>query len=1072
MRRTLRTILFVAAAIGIGVAVGGLVGFLVAAFTAALLIRVEHLAARLDEVSRETDKARQASLWLYNRINEGTVVAPSEPPAAPDEAPPQPVPGHDAEPDPAQALQGERPLGKPSGEPEEQTPATPPPCAPPLEPLESIAPSEPPRRVPAAVAGDRARSVDEPVAAFESRPSLLQTLLATARTWLTTGNAPVKVGVLVLLVGVGLLIREASRRGIISLTIEARLIAVAVGAVLLLALGWRQRARRPIYGRSLQGAGIAALYITTYAAYEVYDLLPVAIAATAVVLVTVAAGVLAVRQDAQILAVLGIVGGFLAPVLAYRRPDDYLVVFSFYTVLSIAVVAVARFKVWPALNLVGLSFNIGISAFWLLRRFAPEDWPSLQPFIAAFVLIYLSLPLLAARRDAARVREYWTAPLVFGTPFAGLGLQQLVVGHTGRGVAASALVLAGLHVVLFAAARRRGDAAAELTDAYAGLAVVFSIIAVPLWLDAYYSTIAWAMQGLVLVWFGCRRSRLPAVVLGGLLQLLAAGAFVFHLVDALPYPPDRLVILNDYFAAAALLAAAALVSSRLLQRAGPSLPSGPTLAGPALVVGAVWWLVGGLLEIAYQAASWQLPSSFVFVVASCVVAVWVGERLGWPQLGALGLAVMPLLGFVLLAWLLHGPYHLDRPGGAAVMSAAGLCSGWLFQRCCRRRNLGPAFSWAALAWGAGWWLAGGLLEVAYRLPAWQVPMALGVVAVSFGVAAKVAKRADWPLLVEPGVLLLPAMGVLGGLWILEASHPLGRYGWAAWPVALGVHYWFLRFRDGTFGSLTATLHAGGFWVLAALLGAEVYWQVGRVAGGVWQPVATLAAVLLLAAGTLRAARESAWPVGPHRLVYLTGAIAPVLVVVAVIVFVTNLLLDGDPAPFRYIPVFNPLEMLVAPLLAVALAWRRAAAAGGDHALRRLVDRRWAPTLAPAGVAIATMSVARTIHHWRDEPWRFTELVRSTELQASLTIVWAAIALSTMVTGVRLARRAVWVAGASFMALVLLKLFLVDLANLGAVTRVVSFLGVGALLVVVGGYFAPVPPAAKDQDIAENPDPGG
>ena len=46
-----------------------------------------------------------------------------------------------------------------------------------------------------------------------------------------------------------------------------------------------------------------------------------------------------------------------------------------------------------------------------------------------------------------------------------------------------------------------------------------------------------------------------------------------------------------------------------------------------------------------------------------------------------------------------------------------------------------------------------------------------------------------------------------------------------------------------------------------------------------------------------------------------------------------------------------------------------------------------------------------------------------------------------------------------MALVVAKLFLVDLSSLGAVTRVVSFLGVGALLVVVG-YFAPVPPAAR------------
>ncbi|MDE0654317.1 MAG: DUF2339 domain-containing protein [bacterium] len=887
-------------------------------------------------------------------------------------------------------------------------------------------------------------------------------IVAAARTWLTTGNAPVKVGVLVLLVGVGLLIRETSRRGVITLTIEARLIAIAIGAVVLLVLGWRHRARRPTYGRSLQGAGIGALYITTYASYEVYDLLAVGLAAAAVILITVLAGVLAVRQDAQVLAIFGIVGGFLAPVLAYRGTDDYIVVFSFYTVLSVAIVVVAWFKVWPSLNLLGLLFNIGISAFWLLFRYAEEDWPSLQPFIAVLVVIYMVVPLLAALRDPPRITGHWMAPLVFGTPFAGLWLQHLVIGHTARGVAASALVLAGLYVVLYAAARRLGDGAGELAEAYAGLAAAFGAIAVPLWLGAYYTTVAWAMQSLLLIWFGCRRSRLPAVAGGLLLQVLAGSAFAIHLTASLPYPADRLVILNDYFAAAVLLAATAIGSSRLLQRAGPSLRLGG-LAGAALAWGAAWWLAGGLLEIAYQVPSWPLPVSFVFVVASCGAAVWLAERMRWRQLGASGFVVVPALGFVLLAWLLHGPYHLDQHGAAAVMAATGLVSGLLLHRSGRQYGLGPEVAWVALGWGAAWWLAGGLLEIAYRLPSWQLPMALGFVAASLGLAARAAERAHWPQLGTLGLLILPTLAVMLGLATVWTSHPLGRYGWAVWPLALAVYYWFLRFRDGVLGSwVAAALHVGGFWVVAALVGFEVHWQVGRVAGGVWQPVAALAAVLLLVGAALRASRQHLWPIGPLRRVYLAGGVGPVVLVLAAALLVANLLLDGDPSPFRFIPVFNPLEMLVAALVAVALQWRRAAAEVGEHRLRSLVDGRWAPTLASAGVVVATMSVARTIHHWRGEPWRFAELVRSTELQASLTIVWSAIALTTMVAGVRLVRRPVWIAGASFMALVLLKLFLVDLASLGAVTRVVSFLGVGTLLVVVGGYFAPVPPAAKEQ----------
>lgn len=1063
---------------GIGMAVWGVGGLLAGGAIGYLAGRLADLRARLHELEQAQHEIRQIALSKPPPRPPDTVPRTEEsPPAPPDRLPP---------PGPAQPLEP-FPWAEPavaSGEPARPDPdrAGPPPAdeparAEPPQPEPSQPEPEPREGAAAGVGEARARGPVAPVdavAAYRPPADPLTKLAAAVKTWLTTGNAPVKVGAVVLLVGLGLLIREAGRRGIFTLTIEARLIAVAVIALILLATGWRQRRRRPIYGLSLQGVAIAGLYLTTYAAFQVYGLVPVAAAAAAVIVTTVGAGALAVTQDARILAVLGIIGGFLAPVLSSSRPDDYVWVFSFYVVLSLAIAGVAWFRTWPSLNLLGLAFNFGIAMFWLLARFEKEGWPTLLPFIAAFVLIYTALPVLSAVREPPSIRGLRTAPLVFGTPFLGLVLARLVVGHTARGVAASALVLLGLHAVLHTVARRLGPESRELAAAYAGLSTVFAAIAVPLWLDAYFMAIAWAAQGAVVLWFGCRRSLRLVIGGGAVLQLLATAAFATHLARTLPYPDGRLVILNEYLAAAVLLAATALASGWLLHRAAPRLNVGPWASGAALAWGAGWWLAGGLIEIVYQAPSWQLPASFVFVVASCGLALWGADRARWPQLGMLGLGVAPVLVLVVIAWLqqvawfAHEPF-LHRPGAAAVVAVSGLVSGLLVRRWSVRAKVGSGFSWFAMAWGAGWWLAGGLLEISHRLPSWQLPMALGFVVTSLGAAAWAAGRARWPQLNVLGVLILPTLAVCLGLSIVEVSHPLGRYGWVAWPVALAVYYWFLRIRDDVLGVLLAALHAGGFWVVAALIGAEVHWQVGRVAGGVWTPVAALGAVLVLVAGALGARRWSAWPCGPHKRVYVTGGTGPVLIVSATVLFVMQLLLDGDPAPFRFLPVFNPLEMLAAPLLAVALAWRRAAAAEGDHALRPLVDGRWARTLAPAGVVAATMSVARTVHHWRDVPWEPGALARSTELQAALSITWATIALSMMVVAVRLNRRAVWMAGASFMGLVVAKLFFVDLSSLGATTRVVSFLGVGALLVVVG-YFAPVVPAATVEETGDRTGP--
>ena len=144
---------------------------------------------------------------------------------------------------------------------------------------------------------------------------------------------------------------------------------------------------------------------------------------------------------------------------------------------------------------------------------------------------------------------------MFGTPFIGLGVQQLAIGHTEYGLAISAAALAAVQGALALASRRMGVDRSQLVEAYAGLSVAFSAIAVPLALDTYFTSTVWAVQGLLLLWLGCRRDRLLALVGGALLQVLAAASFVQHLTESLPYPEDARALVNEHFLGALLLAA-------------------------------------------------------------------------------------------------------------------------------------------------------------------------------------------------------------------------------------------------------------------------------------------------------------------------------------------------------------------------------------------------------------------------------------------------------------------------------------------------------------------------------------
>ena len=87
-------------------------------------------------------------------------------------------------------------------------------------------------------------------------------------------------------------------------------------------------------------------------------------------------------------------------------------------------------------------------------------------------------------------------------------------------------------------------------------------------------------------------------------------------------------------------------------------------------------------------------------------------------------------------------------------------------------------------------------------------------------------------------------------------------------------------------------------------------------------------------------------------------------------------------------------------------------------------------------------------------------MQSTLAQSALSLLWAFTALATMLVATRIAARLLWLTGAALLVVVVIKLFLVDLSSIGTIERIVSFIGVGLLMLVVG-YFSPLPPAAEE-----------
>src|SRR5690606_16377401 len=150
--------------------------------------------------------------------------------------------------------------------------------------------------------------------ATASTPSTIDAATRVVRRWFTTGNVPVKVGMLVLLAGVAALLKYANEQGWLQLPIELRLAGVAAAAVAGLVFGWRQRTAKPAFALALQGGAIGVLLLVVFAASKLYGLIPAGAALGLSVVLVAGLGVLAVLQDSRTLAVLGILAGFLAPI--------------------------------------------------------------------------------------------------------------------------------------------------------------------------------------------------------------------------------------------------------------------------------------------------------------------------------------------------------------------------------------------------------------------------------------------------------------------------------------------------------------------------------------------------------------------------------------------------------------------------------------------------------------------------------------------------------------------------------------------------------------------------------------
>jgi uncharacterized membrane protein len=478
--------------------------------------------------------------------------------------------------------------------------------------------------------------------------------------------------------------------------------------------------------------------------------------------------------------------------------------------------------------------------------------------------------------------------------------------------------------------------------------------------------------------------------------------------------------------------------------------------------GALKLLVESFIALSLAFGTLSIPLAFDGRLTSAAWALegaavaWISLRQGRLLPRLFGYALQLAAGIALL-WNSTG--HVPYLGTLFLAIAGFFCAAYIERNRSRLHRAEPLVAIALTAWGALWWFAGGTHEIMRQVEwLYRTHAVLAFFAVSSVAFSHIAGAVRWPSGRVLALALYPAAVTEMVLEVLQGVHPFAHLGAAAWAIAFASHFWLLHRHEKEAPRLVDALHAGGTWVLAIVGAREAGWWIDTAVEGkrVWPAISwAIVPALLLAA--LSAGRVQArWPLARHEAAYVLRGGAPITVFLALWTLYANVTSDGDPFPLPFVPLLNPLDLAIGAALLVLVAWLRAAAAHG-----------LGPWLAGARPALYVLfgagafvwvnaTLLRTLHHWADLPFALRPMLASQLVQASLTLLWMALALATMVFATRRARRALWIAGAALMGVVVAKLFLVDLASIGTLERIVSFIGAGVLMLLVG-YFSPVPP---------------
>ena len=414
-----------------------------------------------------------------------------------------------------------------------------------------------------------------------------------------------------------------------------------------------------LYAQGLIGAGIAIIYLSSFAAVNYYHLITPYVAFTLMFITAIAGGMLAAINNAPATAVMATIGGFLVPFLMGSRTSQVIPLLSYVLILDLGVLFLAYYRQWLALDILALIGTLIISGVALTMHW--QVWPG-QAFFTVYLLLFIAV---AATYDL-RTRNHNQLLLFFATVcFSTLSFGNVIDKiEDWRGL--FTLSLAGIFLLTYYLPVITRSTTIHFRQWLLIWAMIFALLTAPLHLNDVYCAVAWLIVAAVLLYISQHFARrLPFIT------ALVIIAIVFFTTLGTYIQPYQVPFFNNASVLLALCAIDWILALAIIPRLFSSKPY-LQAALSSVAISTIFYLVQ--FDISNAVYYYQANQSFSFLVPVAwalitTLVLLIGVRRKNKTLRLLSLI---LYGVVIIRTLFFDLRHLDIVYKILVLLAIGL----------------------------------------------------------------------------------------------------------------------------------------------------------------------------------------------------------------------------------------------------------------------------------------------------------------------------------------------------------------------------------------------------------------